>query len=125
MRLISIFHVCALVLLLSYCVLSRDQATLYSTPFWTIVVVYSVFVVGILRGSRRFLQLSVFLPALLVAITAPMVILDIFAFLTGHPLYLDSPGTIFVVLVIAIMVTLPSIVLLVVFWTCRREVFGR
>jgi hypothetical protein len=82
-------------------------------------------VVGVFRRSRRFLPLSVFPAALLVAFSAPMVIWNVFAFLTGHLLYLDSPGTIFVVLVIAIMVTLPSTVVLAIYWARRREVFGR
>ena len=125
MRLISTFHVCALALLVGYGVLSAHHPTLWIALFWTIVVVYSVVVVGMFRGSRRFLQLSVFPPALLVVLSAPMVIWNVFAFLTGHPLYLDSPATILVVLVIAMMVTLPSIVVLAVYWARRREVFGR
>jgi hypothetical protein len=125
MRLISTFHVCALALLVGYGVLSAHQPTPYITLFWTIVVVYSAVVVGVFRRSRRFLQLSVFPPALLVALSAPMVIWNVFAFLTGHPLYLDFPGTIVVVFVIAIMVTLPSTVVLAIYWARRREVFGR
>jgi len=125
MRLISTFHVCVLALLVGYGVLSAHQPTLWTALFWTIVVVYSAVVAGIFRGCRRVLQLSVFPPALLVALSAPMVIWNVFAFLTGHPLYVDSPGTILVVLVVAMMVTLPSIVVLAVYWARRREVFGR
>jgi hypothetical protein len=125
MRLIATFHVCALALLVCYGVLSAHRPILYTTLFWTFVVVYSGVIVGVFRGSRYFLQLSVFPPALLVALSAPTVIWNVFAFLTGHPLYLDSPGTILVVLVIAMMVTLPSTVVLAVYWTRRREVFGR
>ena len=97
MRLISTFHVCVLALLVGYGVLSAHQPTLWTAVFWTIVVIYSAVIVGIFRGSRRILQLSVFPPTLLVVLSAPMVIWNVIAFLTGHPLYLDSPGTILVV----------------------------
>ena len=86
--------------------LSVHQPTLFITLFWTIVVVDSAVVLGVFPRSRRFLQLSVFPPALLVALSEPLFIWNVFAFLAGHPPYLESPGAIFVVLVIAIMVTL-------------------
>ena len=124
MGLISAFHICALALLVGYGVLSASQPTLYATLFWAIFVAYSVVVIGIFCGSRLFLRLSVIPPALLVILSAPMVIWNVFAFLTGHPLYLDSPGTILVVVVFAMMVTVPSIGVLLVYWARRREVFG-
>jgi hypothetical protein len=124
MRLISTFHICALALLIGYGVLSAHQPKLYTTMFWAIFVAYSAVVIGIFRGSRLFIRLSVIPPALLVILSVPLVIWNVFAFLTGHALYLDSLATIFVVLVFALMVTVPSIVVLVVYWARRREVFG-
>jgi hypothetical protein len=124
MRLISTFHICALALLIGYGVLSAHQPKLYTTMFWAIFVAYSAVVIGIFRGSRLFIRLSVIPPALLVILSVPLVIWNVFAFLTVHALYLDSLATIFVVLVFALMVTVPSIVVLLVYWARRREVFG-
>jgi hypothetical protein len=42
-------------------------------------------VVGVFRRSRRFLPLSVFPPALLVAFSAPMVIWNVFCLPNGTP----------------------------------------
>jgi hypothetical protein len=50
--------------------------------------------------------------ALTVVVTAPLVLLNVAMFVLEHPLYQDSPGTIIIVGIYAVVLTLPATVIL-------------
>jgi hypothetical protein len=123
-KFIRAFHVIALGLLALFgglVTLRLEWAVLWYWIFW---LAYAGLVFGIQGESKWCLRLSILPPFVVFLLTAPNVVYNIYSFLTGHPLYQDSPATIFVVAVTAILLSLPSGLVLVAYWFNRKHVFG-
>ncbi len=91
--------------------------------YWLLWFAYTVLFVGLLCGNLWCARLLLFPPVLLVCITSPIVSYNLYAFITRHPLYLDSPATILIVVIFAGVITVPSLCLLASYWFFRREIF--
>ena len=63
------------------------------------------------RGNRWALALSICVAVLLLVRWLPMVVVNFWMFFTNHPLYLDSPATIFIVGINAILFAIPATIL--------------
>lgn len=74
------------------------------------------------RGERWAIILSVIAAILTFVRWTPMVIVNVVAFVLGHELYRDSPGTIIVVIPLAIMFMLPSIFFCWQYYLHRAEI---
>jgi len=86
-----------------------------SVPRAAILVALSAFIaVAFLavRGSRWALVLSICVAVLLLVRWLPMVVVNFWMFFTNHPLYLDSPATIFIVGINAMLFAIPAAILL-------------
>lgn len=123
MRQIKIFHSITLIMMVAYGMISARRLDRGAIIFWVLVVGYLVLILGVFRGTKSLLKLSVIPPALFFLATAPNVLLNIFAFISGHSLYKDSPRTIIVVGILAICVTLPSGLVLATYWKQRKLIF--
>ena len=60
-------------------------------------------------------------PVVICARWLPMVALNLVAFARDDPLYLDSPGTIFIVAIDALVLIVPSLILIALFWRQRAD----
>ncbi|MGH8243648.1 MAG: hypothetical protein ACRETY_09890 [Steroidobacteraceae bacterium] len=74
-----------------------------------------------LRNRRWAICLAVFIAMLVMVWWLPMVIVNIWMFLSGHELFKDSPATIFIVLVGAILFAIPATILCVLYVLNRNE----
>jgi hypothetical protein len=83
-------------------------------------VIASVFA---LRGSRWAVAISVAASALLTLRWLPVVVMNTWMFISGHELYQDSPGTIFIVASYAIVFAIPSTMILALFILKRKELW--
>ena len=124
MTLIRIFHVVALILLAVYGVLAAGRLDLRSVSYWVLWLGYAALLLGAARKLKWCLRLSILPPLLMFLVTAPSVLYNAWAFATRHPLYQDSPATIFVVGITAICLTIPSAVVLAAYWRHRKQIFG-
>lgn len=94
-------------------------------PRAVVVAALSVFVAVAflaLRGKRWALLFSLCVAILLLVRWLPMVVVNFWMFFTDHPLYLDSPATIFVVAVNAMLFAVPALVLVGLFSAQWRQV---
>jgi hypothetical protein len=71
------------------------------------------------RSSRAAWVIALAVPVVTCALWLPMVILNLVAFIRHDSLYLDSPSTIFIVASYALVLVLPSVVLIALFWRHR------
>ena len=124
MMLIPIFHLGMLALLAAYGVLAAKRPELPSVAYWLFWLMYVALLVGADRKVKWCLRLSVLPPLLIFLATAPSVLYNAWAFLARHPLYQDSPATIFVVGVMALFLTIPSLIVLAAYWRHRKQIFG-
>ena len=123
MRTISRPHLIALALLLVYGVLAARGLTLSAVLYWVFLLIYAGLVFGTYRGSKECARLSAAPPVLVISLTVPNVAYNFYSFFSGHQIYQDSPGTILVVGVAALCLTVPAAVLIGVYWVKRKEVF--
>jgi len=86
-------------------------------------ICYIITAFNALFKKRWAVIISVLVAGLLMFRWLPMVVINIWMFSTGHPLYADSPGTILIVLINAILFAIPS-TLLCVFYFVNRKKFG-
>jgi hypothetical protein len=93
--------------------------------FWALWAAYAVLVVVAFRGSIVSLRIAVLPPLLFLLWWAPWVAYNFWAFATNDPLYVDSPGTILVVLPFAILIVWPTSVVLGAYSYRFRPVFRR
>jgi len=124
MTAIRIFHIATLVLLAAYGALAFHRPVLGSVVYWAFWLAYVGLVLGAYRRQKWCMKLSVTPPLLVFLLTAPNVAYNFWAFISGHPLYQDSPGTIVIVGIMALCLTLPSALVLGAYWANRRQVFG-
>jgi hypothetical protein len=83
-----------------------------ASMFFAAGTAYAVISVTEFQGKRWARQLSLIPPVLSLLFLGPGVIYNFYAFLTNDPLYLDSPGTILVVGITAIIFLVPALVIL-------------
>ncbi|MFZ1325997.1 MAG: hypothetical protein WAT67_08290 [Candidatus Contendobacter sp.] len=76
-------------------------------------VLYAALSLAAFRGNRWATHLSLLLPVLILLVIGPNVIYNLYAFLTDHSRYLDSPGTILVVGVEMLIFIIPAITTLI------------
>jgi hypothetical protein len=119
MKFIKLSHVAAIILLSCYGLLAARKPEVTSLAYWAMIIFYAFIIAGIFKNKLWFIRISLVPPLVAFILSAPMVIYNTIAFLTGHSLYQDSPATILVVAVIAIMVTLPAFMVLVAYWKSR------
>ena len=122
--LIPMFHLGMLALLAAYGVLAASRPELGSVAYWLFWLTYVALLLGAVRKVKWCLRLSVLPPLLIFLTTAPSVLYNAWAFLVRHPLYQDSPATIFVVGVVALFLTIPSLLVLAAYWRRRKQIFG-
>ena len=76
-----------------------------------------------LKGKRWATIISAIFVVLLFIRWVPMVVINFYMYFTGHELYLDSPATIFIVIIYFIVFALPSSIMLWFFITKRKQLF--
>jgi hypothetical protein len=125
MTTLKIFHATALSLLGLYGVLAARSLQGEARFYWMFCCVYTLLWCGLMWDNVWCARLLVLPPLLVVLLTVPPVILNLYAFVSGNPVYLDSPATILVVAVVAFFVTAPSAFGLALYWKERQRLFGR
>ena len=125
MTTIKIFHAVSLSLVGLYGTLVARSLQGDARFYWGFVCVYVLLWCGLMWDNLWCARLLLLPPLLAVLFTAPQVIDNMYAFASGNPLYLDSPATIIVVAVLALFVTVPSALVLGIYWKERRRIFGR
>ena len=93
--------------------------------FWSLWLIYALHLGSSMRGNRFSSRLLIVPPLLVFLATAPNVIYNFAQFARGSPVYLDSPGTILVVLTFAFFTTIPALLLLCAYWGQRQWLFGK
>ena len=85
-----------------------------------LAIIYLFACIIIALGSNRVAWLiAVLVPLIFCARSLTMVARDVVAFAKDDPLYLDSPATIYIVVVYALLFVLPSLILIALFWRQR------
>ena len=85
-----------------------------------LAITYLFACIVIALGSNRVAWLiAVLVPVIFCARSLAMVTRDVVAFAKDDPLYLDSPATIYIVVVYALLFVFPSLILIVLFWRQR------
>jgi len=120
MKLIKSFHIILAILLSMYGLLGINNPTSWHLVWWFGLLTYYFLVSGVFKEKLIFIRLSIIPPVLAFLITAPLVTYNFYAFATKDTLYLDSPATMFIVAILALLVTLPSFMLLVIYWLNRN-----
>jgi len=78
-------------------------------------LVYFALAILAFRGNRWAIILSVLTAFLLMLRWLPMVLVNAWMFKTGHPLYLDSPGTILIVISYTVVFAVPATLLSILY----------
>jgi hypothetical protein len=117
---IKLYHVAATMFLALCGFISSQSAT---SPFWLVWLLYAGLLVGLLKNNIWCARLLALPPLLVASYTVPFVLYNFYAFVSGHPRYQDSPGTILVVFVQAVLAS-PSAAVLFAYWSERNEIFG-
>lgn len=79
--------------------------------------------IAALRGHRWAVGFTVIVSTLLSVRWLPMVVVNLWMFVSGHELYQDSPATIFIVVVYAVVFAIPSTVVCALFLFNRKELW--
>ena len=96
-----------------------------STPRFVAVLVtlaYLGVAFAALRRTVWALLISIGAAAILLVRWLPMVVTNFYMYLDDHPLYVDSPGTIFIVAINALLFALPAALLLILYLVQWRKV---
>ena len=91
-------------------------------PLLALALVYVVACILALGSSRIAWFVVVVVPIVILARGLLTVGINVAAFARHDPLYLNSPATIYVVIVDALLFVFPSAVLIAMFWRERRSV---
>jgi len=116
-RLIQLIWAAALVAILA--ALSLTGSTVKGLPFLVLAAVYLLACIRARGSSRAAWVVALVAPVVICARWLPMVLLNVVAFVRDDPLYLDSPATIFIVAIDALILVVPSLVLIALFWRQR------
>ena len=87
--------------------------------FAIVTALYATATIGIYRGSRLAWTVSVLPPMFVFFNMGYFVVRNYTASVSGHELYVDSPGTIYVVLINFLLGVVPAFLLLILFWINR------
>lgn len=112
----------AFLMWLAFCILFVGAP---SVPRAIMVLVLSIFIAitfFAVCGSRWALILSIGVAATLFVRWLPVVIVNFWMFFTNHPIYLDSPLTILIAGIYAILFAIPSTLLVILFTLQWRQV---
>jgi len=88
-------------------------------PFLLLAVLYLFACIRAWGPSRVAWVVALVTPVVICARWLPMVLVNVVAFVRDDPLYLDSPATIFIVAIDALILLVPSLVLIALFWRER------
>lgn len=121
---IKFFHSAAVVLFMLYGLLTARSLQGNALAYWIFWFAYVALLCGLVLGNIWCARLLILPPLLVFVFTAPIVLYNFFAFVSGNPLYQDSPATIIVVAIVALLVTLPSAFVLGAYWNQRQQIFG-
>jgi len=89
--------------------------------FFVTSVIYAALSIAAFQGQRWAWWLTLVPPALVAICVGPWALYNFYAFLTDHPLYLDSPVTIFVVAINSIVLLVPAVLVLVLMVVSRKR----
>ena len=81
-------------------------------PGSLVAFMYLLIAIGTLAGVRVCLAICPLMPLGAVALLGPVVLYNFYLYFSDDPLYLDSPGTVLVVVIPAVFVLLPAVVVL-------------
>lgn len=112
----------AFLMWLAFCILFVGAP---SVPRAVIVLVLSIFIAVAffaVYGNRWALILSIGVAVTLFILWSPIIIVNFWMFFTNHPLYLDSPLTIVIAGIYAILFAIPSTLLVMLFSLQWRQV---
>ena len=87
----------------------------------TFIGVHAVICLGLWKNRPIAWVSSPLFPALVTIWSVPIVVRNLVAFFSGDPLYLDSPATIFVVLVFTLTYLVPAAFILALSWLARQQ----
>lgn len=90
---------------------------------WAVIAVYGAVLVGYFRSKLACIWISIVPPAAIFFWTAPNVIYNAWEFSVGAPPYQDSPGTFIIVAIVAMVLTIPSGLVLGAYWWNRHKLF--
>ena len=121
---IKIYHGFNLSVLALYVWLIAHNEPSSVAPYLALWMVYLFVFLGLLQGGKWCFRLSLLPPLVVALLTTPFVLLNLWAFVSGDPHYLDSPATIIVVGISACFTTLPAIVVLREYWGQRSMLFA-
>ena len=87
--------------------------------FLAVACVYLLACIAALQSSRVAWIISILVPIVICALWLPMVVVNLVAYAKGDPRYRDSPATIVVVAVEAVIFAAPALLLAILFWRQR------
>lgn len=93
-----------------------------------LATVYAIVAIFTLRQQRRAVAVSVVVASILMVRWLPMVGVNFWMFITRNELYQDSPATIFIVAVYALVFAVPATLLCTLYFMKRRNlrmIFGK
>lgn len=117
MRYLQYAHIVNLVLLAIFCLLAAKPI------FWIAWAIYCCVFLVTFSHHIRWMRLVIVPPLLICLTAAPIIAYNVFLFAAKDRLYLNSPATIFVVLVFALLTLLPSALVLSLYWFNRKRIF--
>jgi len=105
----------SLVMVIAFASLLFGEYSHAKAMIFSLGLVYFALAILAFRGNRWAIILSVLTAFLLMLRWLPMVLVNAWMFITGHPLYLDSPGTILIVILYAAVFAMPATLLSVLY----------
>ena len=87
--------------------------------FLGVACVYLLACIAAVQSSRVAWIISILVPIVICALWLPMVVVSLIAYAKGDPRYRDSPATILVVAVEAVVFAAPALLLVILFWRQR------
>ncbi|TWU35191.1 hypothetical protein Q31b_52870 [Novipirellula aureliae] len=100
------------------------SGSLLGVSFGVVSVVYLVATLACLANSRLGWIVALAVPILPLLRWTPMVVINFWMFFTGHELYQDSPATIFIVAINAIMFVLPGLLIYLCLFLDRKRLLA-
>lgn len=121
---IKTFHVIVVVIVTLCCLIAARSLQSNLLVYYLAWLVYASLLCGLMLNNLWCARLLIIPPLLFVLYTTPFVLYNFYAFISGDPLYLDSPASILIVSTPALFVTLPSTLVLAAYWNQRQHIFG-
>ena len=116
----QLFQTGWLLAVLPLILLALARGTVAATMPWLIAwVALGLSTIALWLRPRAGIRASAALAVFVAVVSLPWVLYNLFAYGTDHPLYLDSPATIFIVLLSAALTALPALTVLVLSFVNR------